>query len=797
MRLLRRKLFRDIGANRWLFIAVTSVVLLGVCLFDAAYMSFQNLSSSYDLAYRRLHFADFTTRFHRGPRSLVDRVRLIPGVAEVHGRLSEDLELALPGPGSQKVVGRVVSLPDRGQPPVNSLLLAQGRWPSPLRRELLLERNFAKSHHYRPGDTVSPVVLDDKVKFTVTGIAASPEYILAVRSKEFLMPTPGQFGVLFIPRTQAEQLLGAGGAINELCVTVLPGADRRQIIRAVEGLAHPYGIEETVTSEEQPSNNLLQVDLRAFREISIIFPTLFLAIGALTVYTLLVRMVHTQRTQIGFMRASGYSRREILLHYLEFALLLGVMGATAGTIAGYGMGVVSTHYYTSVVGAPFLDIRPRGGSMAAGWLAGMIAAVLAGMRPARSAAGLLPAEAMRTETPVARRTWALRYIGRAFVRLPYGLRLPLRNAIRRPRRSLYTALGVASAISLVIVSLGMLDASYDAINEYFHRVQLYDLRASFVELQPQSRLSHLAHWEGVQRVEPGMLLPVELERRGRSYSTLVLGLAPDSELYQLHDQTGKRVTAPENGMLVGATVREKLKIEVGDQVRVRLPREPPEVRRWHVVRIRGYVQQPVGSLVYMDQREVRRHFGRDLDLPPHGVTGVVMKVDPRYADFIRDRLYNLAGVLEIETTADTRNEIEELMKLFYAYIGIMLGFGIALSVAILFNTATIGVLERAGELASLRSLGMSRRRVGLMVTVENAVTAVVGSALGMLMGRLLDIYLVSVYASEQMELRPVIYPQSYAITVGAVFVALMIAQIPALRTVNRLDLAKATKETVS
>jgi hypothetical protein len=35
------------------------------------------------------------------------------------------------------------------------------------------------------------------------------------------------------------------------------------------------------------------------------------------------------------------------------------------------------------------------------------------------------------------------------------------------------------------------------------------------------------------------------------------------------------------------------------------------------------------------------------------------------------------------------------------------------------------------------------------------------------------------------------------VTVAAVFVALMLAQIPAVRTVNRLDLAKATKELMS
>lgn len=797
MRLLRRKLLRDIGTNRWLFFAVAAVVMLGIALFNASYMSFQNLGSSYEITYERLHFADFTTRFHSAPRLLEDRVRAISGVAEVYGRLSQEVELSLGERKTRKVVGRIISLPDHGQPPVNAVLVQQGQMPSPRRRELLLEHAFAAVYGYRPGDSISPVILDDEVEFTISGIAASPEYILAVRTKEFAMPAPEQFGVLFMTRTQAEQLLDAGGSINELCVIVTDRAHRERVMEAVEDLVEPYGLEQTTASEDQPSNYLLQLDLRSFRELSIIFPSFFLIIAGLTVYTLLVRMVHSQRTQIGFMRASGYSRREMLVHYLEFALAVGVLGASLGTLLGYGLGVLSTHYYAKFVGVPFLDLRPRWGSMAVGWVAGVLVTLVAGARPAVTASRLLPAEAMRIETPMARRSKRMRYLGRAFAGLPYLWRLPLRNLVRQPRRTIYTATGVASAVTLVIASLGMLDASVDAIESYFYKVQLYDLRVGFLDPRPMSELARVAHWEGVQRVEPGLMIPAELERHGRSYSTLVLGMPPDQQLYGLFDGDGKPTRPPSEGILIGPPVRDKLGAQVGDMVRVRLPAEPPEVRRWHQVRVAGYVEQLVGSLVFMSLDQAQRVFGRDLDLPPDGITGLVLKVDPRYSDYIRDRLYDLTGALEVETTAHIRAQIAELMQLFYAYIGIMLSFGIALAAAILFNTATISVLERSRELASLRSLGVSRRQVIAIVTLENAVTAFVGSLLGMGLGYLLNIYFMSAYSSEQIVMEPVIYPRSYAITVIAVFVALMLAQIPALRTVNRLDLAKATKEFVS
>ena len=60
MSLLRRKARRDIGRQKWQFVAVLVTVVLGVALFAGSYNAYLNLGRSLDGSYERLAMADAT-----------------------------------------------------------------------------------------------------------------------------------------------------------------------------------------------------------------------------------------------------------------------------------------------------------------------------------------------------------------------------------------------------------------------------------------------------------------------------------------------------------------------------------------------------------------------------------------------------------------------------------------------------------------------------------------------------------------------------------------------------------------
>jgi len=93
---------------------------------------------------------------------------------------------------------------------------------------------------------------------------------------------------------------------------------------------------------------------------------------------------------------------------------------------------------------------------------------------------------------------------------------------------------------------------------------------------------------------------------------------------------------------------------------------------------------------------------------------------------------------EVKTAAEQATEDKQSISSFISFIrGFLLGFGgIALFVGafVIFNTLSITVAQRTRELATLRTLGATRRQVLRSVILESAAIGAVASVLGLFLG---------------------------------------------------------------
>ena len=409
---LNLKLLRDLRFSPFLFGGIVLLAIVGITLFGASYELYLNLHSSYRLSYEKLNLADFTVPVQSAPKDVLTTLRRIPGVLAVEGRTVEETEIDQPDAESRKVIGRIISLPDYGEPKVNQVKLVSGNYPKRnTSREVLLEASFAKYHDYKPGDTLRVVVMGDKVRFRIAGIVQSAEYIYVVRGREYPMPSPRSFGVMWMRKAMVDKLFGTSGSINDVGVLMAPDGNRRTAMRLAEKVLKPYGADEPVPQEDQASVELLRLDLMGLQTLAIFFPILFLTISSLSTYNMLSRMVHAQRSQIGFMRAVGFSKAAVGWHYVHFSLLIGALRGAIGGVCGHYTGIWMTRFYTSFIQVPYYDVAPRWGVVGVGFACALVVTVVAGLIPALAAAKLPPAQAIAVEAPLGSRAPALeRYL---------------------------------------------------------------------------------------------------------------------------------------------------------------------------------------------------------------------------------------------------------------------------------------------------------------------------------------------------------------------------------------------------
>ncbi len=116
-----------------------------------------------------------------------------------------------------------------------------------------------------------------------------------------------------------------------------------------------------------------------------------LLVGAIGVLTIMTIAVNERTSEVGLLRALGAKRRQILVLFLGEAILLALAGGITGLVIGIGSALTLGWLL------PSLPVNIAWGYVLVAVLLSAIIGVIAGVLPARHAAGLDPVEALRTE----------------------------------------------------------------------------------------------------------------------------------------------------------------------------------------------------------------------------------------------------------------------------------------------------------------------------------------------------------------------------------------------------------------
>ena len=235
MKALDLKLWREFWRMKGQVFAISMVVMSGVATFILFISTMHSLDFTRNKFYREYNFADVFVNLKRAPESLKDKIKNINGVKQLETRVSAQAKLDIKG-FTENVTGKIVSIPDDGNPLLNRLYIRKGRLPDPFKdNEVVINETFAQAHGFNLGDQLAAVINGKWKKLTITGIALSPEFVLVMKIGA-MTPDYKRFGILWMSRKAISKAYDMEGAFNDVVLSLYPETKESDVIRDLDNI---------------------------------------------------------------------------------------------------------------------------------------------------------------------------------------------------------------------------------------------------------------------------------------------------------------------------------------------------------------------------------------------------------------------------------------------------------------------------------------------------------------------------------------------------------------------------------
>jgi len=780
---LDRKLLRDLWRLRGQVIAIAAVIASGVAVLVMSLSTLEALDATTRAYYETYRFADIFAGVERAPNRIAEKIAALPGVQTVQTRISRFAVLDIAGV-AEPILGHLVSIPERGAPTLNQLVLRSGRSVAPDRTdEVVLSEPFAEVHALEPGDHLYALINGRKRKLQVVGIALSPEFIYAL-GPGALMPDDKRFGILWMGRDALAAAFDLESAFNDLALSTMRGVDPRPIIARLDQILAPYGSTGAIERADQMSNWFVMNELDQLRTMSKILPSVFLAVAAFLANMVVARLVATERSEIGLMKAFGYSGWAVGWHYAKLVIAIASIGIGCGYLLGAWLGRSNTEMYAEFFRFPLLIYRPGPTAFAIGGLVSLATVLGGAFTAVRRAAAMPPAEAMRPPAPpVFRRS---RDFDRSTRWLDQPTRIVLRQIGRFPLRASLTSLAAATSVGLLVMAMQWMDAIDNIARSFFHDGQRQDVVVGLADPRPTTALQDFARLPGVLSTEPMRIVGADLTVGTARHRGSLTGIVENAFLQPISDAYGRSIAVPPQGLVLGSKLAEKLGVEAGDFVRVEVLEGRRPVAELLVAAVFDtYIGMPAFLHLEALNRLLRERPSLEyvnllVDDPQLPALFAALKELPR-----------VSAVMLRQAAMDSFYETigEHLM----VFVSFFVAFACALGLGVAYNSARIALSERGRELATLRVLGFTRLETSYILLGEVGLLVLAGLPVGCLFGFALSAVMSAAFETELFRIPHAIEASTYGTAMVISLIATAISAALVQRRIDHLDLIEVMK----
>ena len=624
-----------------------------------------------------------------------------------------------------------------------------------------LDKSFADAKNLKVGDNISFTFNGVSIEKEIKGLGYSPEYVYHA-SDSSIIPDFNKMGFAYL---SYEAFPLSDVPYNVLLVDFDGSASDYNDLLS-DKLDGDYN--SFVEKSENPSVSQFSEEIDQHKMMGDIFPVVFILIALLILLTTMTRIIAHQRTQIGILKAVGYTNKSIIFHYVSYGFWLVLAGAILGLIIGPL--TLPNLFYPSMSATYILPEWKPAWSMNFVYVAiiMVVMSLLVSYFAVRSISSENPADTIRPKVP---KISSSGFIEKTSIwkRFSFNVRWNYRDAKRNKFRALMTIVGVMGCAALLVSAFGMYDGMHDLKEWEYSQINHYDSKLIVKDNASISSINNIAdEVNGDKLMESA--IEIESGNAKKSGSLLVLN---GTNLVTPTDYDRNEIKIGNDEISISQKMADLLGVGVGDTVKWHMMGSD----KWVSTKIDKIHADPISQGFIMSSDKLD---ALDLNYTP---TSIVTSehVDKNYSD-----------IKAVNSMNDMTTSWDEMTESMMLLVYILIFFACLLAVVVLYNLGLLSFTEIEREIATLKVLGFKTGSLRRLLLTQNLWFTAIGFVLGLPLGYyILDIMWQS--SGDSFYILPSISLSNFLLTAVITFALSILVNLLFSRKIKKLDMVESLK----
>ncbi len=547
-----------------------------------------------------------------------------------------------------------------------------------------------------------------------------------------------------------------------------------------------------LNNETNPGFVSYKQDTHRLDAISAVIPVFFFMLAIFVTMTSMTRLVETDRSYIGTVKALGYGDGAIALRYLLYAFSASFFGGLLGLVVGYNLlpNLIFDTYGMTYSLPAMQSVFPVELSFISVGIA-VICATLPAYLVCLNSVHEKPSELMRPEAPKDGKRILLERFTPLWKRLNFMQKVTVRNIFRYKKRFIMTLVGVAGCTALMFTGFSIQDAISTVIPKQYDQIFVYDMQVGYSsgsDMEYMSTVDSVAALPDVTAALLAYQTPVDATAEGvmKATSLVVTESAPDGFINLRKRSGGAQIALADDSVIISEKLANLLGAKVGDSIALR-----DSDSREATVRVGGINENYISHYVYMSKTLYENAFDREFQ--PNQGFYKLNDVDAATERTLSADIMDMKDVSSISFISDSQNSMQSMLDALNIVVLVLVVSAAALIFVVLFSLISINIEERNRELATIKVLGFYDNELSSYIYRESNILTIIGIIFGLLLGILLQRFILTTMESNFLMFSRDILWQSYVYSAGLTGAFALLVNLMMKRHFRRIDMISSLK----